>query len=87
MRGSLTAVSATGPISSLDATEITVAGVSCPFFAANLSGAGDALAQKLAAAPYGVYQTLTQHGVSVGDTAALSCTFSNSSVRGRIDVA
>jgi hypothetical protein len=82
-----TSVDQTGPITSLDPTQISVNGVSCPFYAADLGTTSQSLAQRLAAAPFGVYQSLTNANVSLGDTATITCTYTDSSSKGQITVA
>ena len=75
-------VSASGPIVSLDATQITVGNGMCYFYGSNLSPSQQALAQS----PSSLYSYLTRANVQVGDTASLSCTYNDTSSSGHLRV-
>ena len=80
------AYAATGAVSALDATGLTVSGLTCPFYGANLTPEQQTLARLEADKPNGVYQRLLAMHVAAGVTVAMSCTFSDGSSSGRVTV-
>lgn len=83
-----TSANATGPITSLDPTGITIGDVTCPFFGSDLtSPSHQALIEKLSTSSGSLYYFLTQTmHVQIGDIAQFSCTYSGGASSGRIAI-
>ena len=83
-----TSANASGPITTLDATGITIGDVRCPFFGSGLtSPSQQALIEKVSTSIGSLYYLLTQKmDVEVGDIAQFSCSDSGGTSSGRIAI-
>jgi hypothetical protein len=83
-----TSTNASGRITSLDPTGITIGDVTCPFFGSDdTSPSHQALIEKLSTSSGSLYYLLTQTmHVQVGDIAQFSCTYSGGASSGRVTI-